>query len=75
MAFDPHLQHVADAKVNYKHLTGGVELIDAIPKNPSGKIVSMNAFVGPLAHLNVLQLRRLLRAKAKESRPRISARL
>lgn len=37
---DPRLQHVADAKVNYKHLTGGVELIDAIPKNPSGKIVS-----------------------------------
>jgi len=33
------VKHVADAKVQYKWLTGGVEFIDAIPKNPSGKIL------------------------------------
>lgn len=27
-------------KVPYKRLVGGVEFIDAIPKNPSGKMVS-----------------------------------
>ncbi|KAF8640955.1 hypothetical protein AX17_000601 [Amanita inopinata Kibby_2008] len=32
-------KHVADAKVQYKWLAGGVEIIDVIPKNPSGKIV------------------------------------
>ncbi|KAG6854215.1 hypothetical protein C0991_009233 [Blastosporella zonata] len=32
-------KYVADAKVHYKHLAGGIEFIDAIPKNPSGKIV------------------------------------
>ena len=26
--------------MSYKHLKGGVEFIDVIPKNPSGKIVS-----------------------------------
>ncbi|KZT09094.1 amp dependent CoA ligase [Laetiporus sulphureus 93-53] len=31
--------HVAAAKVHYKHLAGGVEFIDAIPKNPSGKLL------------------------------------
>ena len=31
-------QHVAEHKVNYKHLVG-VEFIDAIPKNPSGKLL------------------------------------
>ncbi|KAI9462217.1 hypothetical protein HD554DRAFT_2206554 [Boletus coccyginus] len=30
---------VADNKVGYKHLAGGVEFIDAIPKNPSGKLL------------------------------------
>ncbi|KAJ7926028.1 amp dependent CoA ligase [Mycena leptocephala] len=33
------IKHVADAKVAYKRLTGGVVFIDAIPKNPSGKIL------------------------------------
>jgi len=33
------VKHVADAKANYKHLAGGVEFIDAIPKNPSGKLL------------------------------------
>ncbi|KAJ6621117.1 hypothetical protein B0H10DRAFT_2215383 [Mycena sp. CBHHK59/15] len=33
------IKHVADAKIAYKRLTGGVEFIDAIPKNPSGKIL------------------------------------
>ncbi|KAH9829669.1 amp dependent CoA ligase [Rhodofomes roseus] len=33
------MKHVADAKVNYKQLAGGVEFVDAIPKNPSGKLL------------------------------------
>ncbi|KAF8586732.1 phenylacetyl-CoA ligase [Ramaria rubella] len=33
------IKHVADAKVQYKWLAGGVEFIDAIPKNPSGKLL------------------------------------
>jgi 4-coumarate--CoA ligase len=33
------VQHVADAKVEYKRLAGGVEFVDAIPKNPSGKLL------------------------------------
>jgi len=32
-------KHVADHKVRYKHLEGGVEIIDIIPKNPSGKLL------------------------------------
>ncbi|KAI0706142.1 amp dependent CoA ligase [Cytidiella melzeri] len=32
-------KHVADAKVEYKRLAGGVEFVDAIPKNPSGKLL------------------------------------
>lgn len=32
-------QFVADNKVGYKHLAGGVEFVDAIPKNPSGKLL------------------------------------
>jgi len=30
---------VADHKVSYKRLAGGVEFVEIIPKNPSGKIV------------------------------------
>lgn len=33
------VKHVAEAKVPYKHLKGGIEFIDAIPKNPSGKML------------------------------------
>ena len=33
------IQHVADHKVPYKRLAGGVEFIDVIPKNPSGKLL------------------------------------
>ncbi|KAJ6504373.1 phenylacetyl-CoA ligase [Mycena vulgaris] len=33
------MKHVSDAKIAYKRLAGGVEFIDAIPKNPSGKIL------------------------------------
>ncbi|EKM61281.1 uncharacterized protein PHACADRAFT_168715 [Phanerochaete carnosa HHB-10118-sp] len=33
------IKHVADAKVEYKRLAGGVEFIDKIPKNPSGKLL------------------------------------
>ncbi|KAG9315618.1 hypothetical protein JVU11DRAFT_3260 [Chiua virens] len=32
-------KHVADNKVGYKRLAGGVEFVDAIPKNPSGKLL------------------------------------
>ena len=32
------LQHVAEHKVNYKHLVG-VEFFSVIPKNPSGKLL------------------------------------
>ncbi|KAI0356905.1 amp dependent CoA ligase [Trametes cingulata] len=32
------MKHVSDHKTNYKHLAG-VEFIDAIPKNPSGKLL------------------------------------
>lgn len=30
---------MADNKVAYKHLAGGVEFVDVIPKNPSGKLL------------------------------------
>ncbi|KAK2606035.1 hypothetical protein QQS21_003553 [Conoideocrella luteorostrata] len=33
------LKHVADHKSDYKRLRGGVEFIDVVPKNPSGKIL------------------------------------
>ncbi|KIJ62740.1 hypothetical protein HYDPIDRAFT_30328 [Hydnomerulius pinastri MD-312] len=33
------IKHVADNKVAYKQLAGGVEFIDVIPKNPSGKLL------------------------------------
>ncbi|KAF8208726.1 phenylacetyl-CoA ligase [Mycena galopus ATCC 62051] len=33
------LKHVADTKVAYKHLAGGVEFVDSIPKTPSGKLL------------------------------------
>ncbi|KAF8167711.1 amp dependent CoA ligase [Crassisporium funariophilum] len=32
-------KHVCDAKVQYKWLAGGIEFVDTIPKNPSGKIL------------------------------------
>lgn len=32
-------QHVADHKVHYKRLAGGVIFVDTIPKNPSGKLL------------------------------------
>ncbi|KAG2121568.1 hypothetical protein BD769DRAFT_1361304 [Suillus cothurnatus] len=33
------MKHVADNKVGYKKLAGGVEIIDVIPKNSSGKLL------------------------------------
>ncbi|KAI0733741.1 amp dependent CoA ligase [Fomitopsis betulina] len=33
------IKHVADNKVYFKRLAGGVEFIDAIPRNPSGKLL------------------------------------
>ncbi|THH06349.1 hypothetical protein EW145_g4156 [Phellinidium pouzarii] len=33
------IKHVSDTKVHYKWLKGGVEFIDTIPKNPSGKLL------------------------------------
>lgn len=38
----PIFQHVSDSKVRYKWLDGGIHFIDAIPKNPSGKILVSN---------------------------------
>lgn len=32
-------KHVSDAKAQYKWLAGGIEFVDEIPKNPSGKIL------------------------------------
>lgn len=32
-------KHVADHKASYKWIKGGVEVMDAIPKSPSGKIL------------------------------------
>ncbi|PSR76712.1 hypothetical protein PHLCEN_2v8309 [Hermanssonia centrifuga] len=32
-------KYVADNKVNYKRLAGGIEFVDSIPKNPSGKLL------------------------------------
>jgi 4-coumarate--CoA ligase len=32
-------QHVSATKSSYKWLAGGIEFVDAIPKNPSGKIL------------------------------------
>jgi acyl-coenzyme A synthetase/AMP-(fatty) acid ligase len=32
-------KHVADHKPSYKWLKGGVEVLDEIPKSPSGKIL------------------------------------
>lgn len=32
-------QFVAEKVINYKHLTGGIEFVDEIPKTPSGKIL------------------------------------
>jgi len=32
-------EHVANAKVFYKRLAGGVEFVDTIPKNPAGKLL------------------------------------
>jgi len=32
-------KHVSDAKVAYKRLAGGVEFVDSIPKNASGKLL------------------------------------
>nr|BAR45485.1 long chain acyl-CoA synthetase [Gelatoporia subvermispora] len=53
------VKHVADAKVHYKHLKGGVEFIDVIPKNPSGKL--LRRFLRERA--------KALRAKGKTPRP------
>jgi len=33
------VKHVADNKVHFKRLAGGVEFIDMIPRNPSGKLL------------------------------------
>lgn len=33
------ITYVASGKVHYKQLTAGVELIDVIPRNPSGKLL------------------------------------
>jgi len=32
-------EHVSDVKVPYKHLAGGIHFVDAVPRNPSGKLL------------------------------------
>ena len=56
------LQHVADHKVHYKRLTGGVEFVDSIPKNPSGKL--LRRFLRDQAR-ELVKARELGQAKAK----------
>ena len=34
-----HFQYVPDEKVSHNHLKGGLEFVDVIPKNPSGKLL------------------------------------
>jgi 4-coumarate--CoA ligase len=51
-------QLVADNKVAYKWLAGGVDFVDAISKNPSGNL-----------------LRRVLRDRAREMKPKPKAKL
>ncbi|KAJ3574028.1 hypothetical protein NP233_g2050 [Leucocoprinus birnbaumii] len=53
-------KHVADVKVKYKWLTGGIEFIDTIPKNPSGKIrrVRVHRLHRSLAFLPTAMVRR-----------------
>ncbi|OCH94571.1 acetyl-CoA synthetase-like protein [Obba rivulosa] len=53
------VKHVADTKVHYKRLAGGIEFIDAIPKNPSGKL--LRRFLRERA--------KTLRVKGKTPRP------
>lgn len=43
-------KHVSDHKVRYKWLEGGVEFVDAIPKNPSGKILVCARSLNALHH-------------------------
>ncbi|KAJ7644293.1 hypothetical protein FB45DRAFT_1053078 [Roridomyces roridus] len=33
------IKHIADQKIAYKHLAGGVEFVESIPKTPSGKLL------------------------------------
>jgi 4-coumarate--CoA ligase len=39
IVFTSTCQHVADNKIAYKQLAGGVEFVPIIPKNPSGKLL------------------------------------
>jgi 4-coumarate--CoA ligase len=39
LTVDEVTKFVQDKVVRYKRLTGGVEFVDTIPKNPSGKIL------------------------------------
>lgn len=41
---------MADLTVSYKWLSGGVEFIQAIPKNPSGKIVRLLDAINYVQH-------------------------
>ncbi|KIK59395.1 hypothetical protein GYMLUDRAFT_44743 [Collybiopsis luxurians FD-317 M1] len=52
-------KHVADNKVRYKQLVGGVEFVPIIPKNPSGKLLRR------VLREKAKELKRPLKAKAK----------
>jgi hypothetical protein len=56
---------VSDAKAAYKWLKGGVEFIDEVPKNPTGKIVCYILAFNMFRSSRIFQLRRFLREKAK----------
>ncbi|KAI0066474.1 phenylacetyl-CoA ligase [Artomyces pyxidatus] len=52
-------KYVSDVKTNYKWLAGGVEFIDVIPKNPSGKL---------LRRVLKVKAKEILKAKPLKSR-------
>ncbi|KAF8187779.1 phenylacetyl-CoA ligase [Pholiota molesta] len=53
------IKHVANNKVQYKHLAGGVEFVSAIPTSPSGKLLRR------VLRDRAKELRRPSKAKAK----------
>ncbi|KAG8962775.1 hypothetical protein FRC00_008814 [Tulasnella sp. 408] len=65
-------KHVSEVKVRYKWLDGGVEFVDIIPKNPSGKLLvnTILLFCFRQATKGADPQRRFLREKAKEIRAR-----
>jgi 4-coumarate--CoA ligase len=59
------VRHVADVKIAYKHLAGGVQFVDDIPKNPRCVPCTASLTVCPERSRSGKLLRRVLREKAK----------